>query len=136
MWKTLTWPHHFTGAHKTSITLSLFIEVPVPSQESESCICVLGDQFCPFLWFFYWILERFRQCCIFSFLFYAYFTSEEWCHRRRNITYQNRNNSRKPECVLSFNMGWRILVNFIHQSMLKLQAHSGFHDLFLKYDFI
>jgi len=28
-------------------------------------------------------------------------------------TYQNRNNSWKPECVLSFNMGWRILVNFI-----------------------
>jgi hypothetical protein len=28
-------------------------------------------------------------------------------------TYQNRINSWKPECVLSFNMGWRILVNFI-----------------------
>jgi hypothetical protein len=29
--------------HKTSLTLPLFIEVPVPSQESEqSCICVLG----------------------------------------------------------------------------------------------
>ena len=25
-------------------------------------------------------------------------------------TYQNRNNSWKPECVLSLNMGWRILV--------------------------
>ena len=30
-------------------------------------------------------------------------------------------------------MGWRILVNFIHQSMLKRPTHSGFHDLFLKY---
>ena len=52
----------------------------------------------------------------------------------------------KPECALSFNMSWQILVNFIHQpmlklkthstnirpSMLKLKAHSGFHDLFLK----
>ena len=28
-------------------------------------------------------------------------------------TYQNRNISWKPECLLSFNMGWRILVNFI-----------------------
>ena len=29
------------------------------------------------------------------------------------ICIQNRNNSLKPECVLSFNMGWRILVNCI-----------------------
>ena len=28
-------------------------------------------------------------------------------------------------------MDWRILVNFIRQSMLKLPTHSGFHDLFL-----
>jgi len=35
-------------AHKTSITLPLFIEVPVPSQESErSCICVLGVSILP-----------------------------------------------------------------------------------------
>jgi hypothetical protein len=32
-----------TNAHKTSLTQPLFIEVPVPSQESERlCICVLG----------------------------------------------------------------------------------------------
>jgi hypothetical protein len=30
-------------------------------------------------------------------------------------------------------MGWRILVNFIRQSMLKLKTHSGFHYLFLNY---
>ena len=30
-------------------------------------------------------------------------------------------------------MGWRILVNFIRQSMLKLKTHSGFHDLFFNY---
>jgi hypothetical protein len=52
-------------------------------------------------------------------------------------TYQNRNNSWKPECVSSFNMGWWILrrrIKFtnIHQPMLKLKTHSGFHDLFLK----
>ena len=28
-------------------------------------------------------------------------------------------------------MGWRILVNFIRQPMLKLKTRSGFHDLFL-----
>jgi len=28
-------------------------------------------------------------------------------------------------------MGWRILVHFIRQPMLKLKTHSGFHDLFL-----
>jgi hypothetical protein len=37
---------------------------------------------------------------------------------------------------LSFNMGWRILVNFIRQFMLKLKTHSGFHDLFLNYYFV
>jgi hypothetical protein len=38
--------------------------------------------------------------------------------------------------VSSFNMGWRILVYFIRQPMLKLPTHSGFHDLFLKCLFI
>jgi hypothetical protein len=47
-------------------------------------------------------------------------------------TYQNRNKSWKPECVLSFNMDWWILVNFIRQHMSKLKTHTGFHDLFLK----
>jgi len=28
--------------HETSLTLPLFIEVPVPSQESEDYICLLG----------------------------------------------------------------------------------------------
>ena len=52
-----------------------------------------------------------------------------------------RNNSWKPESILSFNMGWRILVFYpeseardtftnIRQPMLKLKAHSGFHELF------
>jgi len=30
-------------------------------------------------------------------------------------------------------MGWRILVDFIRQPMLKLKAHSGLHDLFLRH---
>jgi hypothetical protein len=47
MWKSLAWLHHFTKraglAHKTRLTLPLFIEVPVPSQENEwSYICVRG----------------------------------------------------------------------------------------------
>jgi hypothetical protein len=55
--------------------------------------------------------------------------------------YNLRNKSWKPECVLSFNMDWRILVFYpepeakdkisnIRQPMLKLKTHSGFHDLF------
>jgi len=31
---------------------------------------------------------------------------------------------------LSFNMGWRIKSTNIRQPMLKLETHSGFHDLF------
>ena len=42
-----------------------------------------------FLRFFYWILELFRQSCIFVYL---------------------RNKSWKPECIGSFNMDWRILL--------------------------
>jgi hypothetical protein len=61
-----------------------------------------------------------------------------FCHLNTYL----RNKSRKPECVLSLNMGWRILVNFIPrpwlgikftnicQPMLKLKTYSGFHDLF------
>ena len=41
-----------------------------------------------------------------------------------------RNKSWKPECVLSFNMNWRIKFTNIRQSMLKLKTHYGFHDLF------
>ena len=47
VWKALAW--HITSLrvevweHKSSLTPSLSIEVPVPSTESErSCICVLG----------------------------------------------------------------------------------------------
>ena len=41
-----------------------------------------------------------------------------------------RNKSWKPECVGSFNMGWRIKFTNIRQLMLKLKTHFGFHDLF------
>ena len=47
-----------------------------------------------------------------------------------------RNKLWTPECVLNFNMGWRILVNVISRlrppptHMLKLKAHSGFYELF------
>ena len=51
----IAWPHYFTKnlrgeiwADKTSLTLPHFIEVPVPSQESEqSYICVLGVSIFP-----------------------------------------------------------------------------------------
>jgi len=41
-----------------------------------------------------------------------------------------RNKSWKPECVLSFNMDWRIKFPNIRQPMLKLKTHSSFHNLF------
>ena len=50
------------------------------------------------------------------------------------LTYQNRNKSWKPECVLSFNIGWQIKFTNICQPMLKLKTLSGFHDLFLNYN--
>jgi hypothetical protein len=36
----------------------------------------------------------------------------------------------KPECVLSFNMGWRIKFTNIRLPILNLKTHSGFHELF------
>jgi hypothetical protein len=39
------------------------------------------------------------------------------CYNR----YQNRNKSWKPECVLNFNMDWRILVNFIPRLWLGIK---------------
>jgi hypothetical protein len=48
-------------------------------------------------------------------------------HRRPTLmylysyqTYQNRNKSWKSECVLSFNMDWRILVNFIPRVLMRI----------------
>jgi hypothetical protein len=49
---------------------------------------------------------------------------------RSSKTFYLRNKSWKPECVLSFNMGWRIQFTYIRQPMLKLKAHSGFNELF------
>ena len=52
-------------AHKTSITLPLVIEVP--DQDSK----VFSESILPlFPRFFGWILEIFRKCGIFVFLFY------------------------------------------------------------------
>ena len=53
--------HHLLSAldHKTSITRSLYIEVPVPGQQNErSCIYVLWV-FYLFLWFIDWTVELF-----------------------------------------------------------------------------
>ena len=53
------------------------------------------------------------------------------CGRESNLMNRHlRNKSWKPECVGSFNMGWRIEYTNIRQPMLKLKTHSGFHDLF------
>ena len=67
-----------TSYNSTSLTPSLFTEVPVLSQESErSCICVLevmymcvrGIEFAYFYDFSIEFLEFFRQCDIFFFHF-------------------------------------------------------------------
>lgn len=46
IWRILSWPHHFYkkgGAHISSLTSPLYIEILVSIQESEwSHICVLG----------------------------------------------------------------------------------------------
>ena len=53
-------------SHATALMPPLFIEVPVPRQESErSCICVLGGSILSlFLRFLEWISELFWQCTI------------------------------------------------------------------------
>ena len=59
--------------NKASLTPPLLIEVSVPSQTNEpSCICVLGVSNWHFLWFFYWILEYFRQSSIFFSLYQTF----------------------------------------------------------------
>ena len=40
-----------------------------------------------------------------------------------------RNKSWKPECALSFNMGWRIIFTNVREPMFKLKTNSGFHEL-------
>jgi hypothetical protein len=57
-------------SHNTSLTPPLLTEVPVPNQDSEQSyiVCCRGYRFWLFLWFFYWILELFRQ------LYFMFFT--------------------------------------------------------------
>jgi hypothetical protein len=51
----------------------LFIEVPVPRQDSErSCICVLGVSILPLSTILTFILELFRQCDIFCLLWFYF----------------------------------------------------------------
>ena len=69
-------------AHKTSLTLSLFIEAFVPSQESERSF-VRSIHFASFYDFFYWTLEPFRQCGILS--FYLLIVLYNYCTWTRSI---------------------------------------------------
>ena len=66
------------------LALSLFIAVPVPSQESDrSSVYVLEGtciDFCDFQRFFYRIFEMFRQCGIFVFSFYWRLSSVNFSH--------------------------------------------------------
>ena len=58
--------HVFICWPKTSLTPSLFLEVPVPNEESERlCICVLDVSIVPLVTIFYWILELLRECRIY-----------------------------------------------------------------------
>jgi len=70
-----TWTNRGGWAHKTSLTLPLVIDIPVPSQECKrSCLCVFGVLICLSLIFLnYWILELFRQCGKLCFSFYRTF---------------------------------------------------------------
>jgi len=53
----------FSTSKIYSLTPPRFIEVPVPSQESDRHVFMyLRYQFCLFLIFFYLILKLFRQC--------------------------------------------------------------------------
>ena len=63
-------------AHETSLTMPLFTEVPVPSQENEwYCICVLGVSILPLSMIFIFDLELFRQQCgIFLYFIFIIFT--------------------------------------------------------------
>jgi hypothetical protein len=45
-------------------------------------------------------------------------------YRICTLRHQNRNKSWKPECVLSFNMDWRILVNFITRFWFGIKYYS------------
>ena len=55
-------------AHKTNSTSPLFIEVPVPSQESErSSICVLEVSILPISMLFLQDIRTFPMCGIFLF---------------------------------------------------------------------
>jgi hypothetical protein len=62
----------------TSLIPPPFIEMPVPSQESDpSCICVSGVGFTSFYDFFYWVSELLRHCgifCIFHFIIWQIIT--------------------------------------------------------------
>ena len=60
-------------AHEITLTLPLFIEVSLPSQESErSCICVFkGVDFPSVYEFCNWILELFRRLGIFFIFYYS-----------------------------------------------------------------
>ena len=54
------------GPIKLLLSPPLFIQVPLPRQESErSCICLFRVSIQPLQQFFYQILELFRQCGIF-----------------------------------------------------------------------
>jgi hypothetical protein len=66
--------------HKTSLTMSLFIKVPVPTRKSVTYLCY-EYRFCLFSsTFFYWNLEMFRHCGMLCFPF-----SFHYGHLKENI---------------------------------------------------
>ena len=52
-------------------------------------------------------------------------------------TYQNRNNSWKSECVVTWVGEYQLMLSLAsgseYNTTLKLKTHSGFHDLFLNH---
>jgi len=76
----MTTSFHYEGdwIRKTSLTPPLFIIAISACIKPGKCavmyLCVRGYWFCLFLWFWHFILELFRQCGIFCFLFDLYHT--------------------------------------------------------------
>ena len=87
---TSPWSKHFHDriiylwtedwVQKTSLTMSLFIKVPVPTRRSVTYLCY-EYRFCLFSsTFFYWNLEMFRHCGMLCFPF-----SFHYGHLKENI---------------------------------------------------
>ena len=101
--------------HKTSLTPPPFIEVPVPSQDSDqSCfLSVKGYRFCFFLRLFPWILQLFSQYGIY-FCFFFYWMYEKVAHNFESGEHGIMNVVWKCDILLQM---WRTCTKNIFEKM-------------------